>query len=494
MASNWTQDESGASLLGNTPNGGNQPISRVSEEALGSESLSDDRINSHSRQRRRGWRDYVPFLNDGIQGSRDGRDAGFTHEKTVTSRRRRFFRTCFKIILGVLAAMWVNTNIQRQQVHQLIPSSGILSTLSFLVSPTQLLRTKEDLSQILSTWNQPNHAGSFLSHWPTDFSRDILPIPCHSHNDYWRRVPLYDAISSGCISVEADIWLFDNELYVGHDTSSLTRNRTLRGLYLDPIMNILEKQNPSKEFTVPNDDDDDIVNGIFDTDPSQPLILLIDFKTDGPKTWPFLIEQLNPLLQRGYLTTFNGTDIIPGPIIIVGTGNTPFNLLTANNNTRHIFFDAPLDQMWEAENSNNNDSSSDESTPSSIHSTNQKRHRDGPSEFLPDPPSPTPSNPTPPTPIPTNETYTSQNSYYASVSFKKAIGSLWWRKQLSVSQMNLIRGQIRGAHRRGLKVRYWDLPSWPIGLRNFVWGVLVREGVDLLNVDDLKVVKGGGWF
>jgi len=59
--------------------------------------------------------------------------------------------------------------------------------------------------------------------------------------------------------------------------------------------------------------------------------------------------------------------------------------------------------------------------------------------------------------------------------------------------MRIIRGQIRGAHRRGLKVRYWDLPAWPLGLRNHIWDVLIREGVDILNVDDLRSVSKMAW-
>jgi len=40
------------------------------------------------------------------------------------------------------------------------------------------------------------------------------PVPCHLHNDYWRPRPLLDAISTGSASVEADVWLIDDQLYV----------------------------------------------------------------------------------------------------------------------------------------------------------------------------------------------------------------------------------------------------------------------------------------
>ena len=59
--------------------------------------------------------------------------------------------------------------------------------------------------------------------------------------------------------------------------------------------------------------------------------------------------------------------------------------------------------------------------------------------------------------------------------------------------MATLRRQIQDAHAKGLKARYWDLPFWPISLRNHVWDVLVQEGVDFLNVDDLKGATQKDW-
>ena len=56
---------------------------------------------------------------------------------------------------------------------------------------------------------------------------------CHFHNDYWRREPLYRALQVGCTGVEADVWHFDDELYVAHTISGIGHNRTLESLYLD---------------------------------------------------------------------------------------------------------------------------------------------------------------------------------------------------------------------------------------------------------------------
>ena len=173
---------------------------------------------------------------------------------------------------------------------------------------------------------------------------------CHSHKDYWRSVPLYNAIYTGCTGVEADVWLIDDELFVGHRRSALTSNRTLQALYLNPLMDLLEKQNPRIKYQPEHDypihlNDSLPLNGVFDVDPNQTLVLLIDFKTSGPPLWSQLNKELSFLRGKGYLTYFNSTTVVRRPITVVGTGNAPFDLMTQNETYRDVFFDAPLDAM-----------------------------------------------------------------------------------------------------------------------------------------------------
>ena len=340
-----------------------------------------------------------------------------------------------------------------------------------------------------------------MSSWPTDFSRDIIPLPCHSHNDYWRRVPLFSAIEAGCIGVEADIWLFDDELFVGHSIASLTRNRTLDSLYIGPLLEVLSRQNPQSTI---RPDDSPQPHGVFDTNPEQTIILLIDFKTPGTALWPHVQSALQPLRAKSYLTRGNGTQIIRGPITVVGTGNTPFDLVQSEESNPHhdIFFDAPLGEMYEGDDRGNlsatmtlpkipSDDTVQGDTPSKVDNNlantkrlpledarkrrsdaiSQEKSRNDPDDADP---------------------YSTSNSYYASVSFADTIGQLEGG-EFSDHQLDLLRGQIRGAHKRGLKARYWELPFWPISLRNYVWDVLVKEGVDLLNVDDLKGATRRDW-
>lgn len=327
--------------------------------------------------------------------------------------------------------------------------------LASLSIPTLAAIFPDQTAYWVDRWGDPENASKGLLHWPTDFSRDIQPVPCHSHNDYWRKVPLFSALQAGCIGVEADVWLVEDELYVGHSTSSLTSNRTLKNLYINPLLDILTRQNPTTKF---HPDQDSPPNGVFDTNSAQTLVLLIDFKSDGPTLWPHVYAQLAPLRQASYLTTYDGTSITKRPVTVVATGKAPFDLLTSNSSHRDIFFDAPLDRMTAGGPSSN---------PKSPQATSGNA------------------------PLLAASYYNATNSYYASTSFSSSIGAVW--SNISSAQLEQLRAQIRGAHAQGLKARYWETPAWPRGFRNHVWNVLVEEGVDMLNVDDLKAATAGVW-
>ncbi|EME48129.1 hypothetical protein DOTSEDRAFT_69910 [Dothistroma septosporum NZE10] len=333
---------------------------------------------------------------------------------------------------------------------------GVLHVLQAVLGRARLAWNLDEYDVYLPDWGKPGHIGAGLKEYPTDATRDVIPIRCHSHNDYWRRVPLLDAVHWGCTGVEADVWLFDEELYVGHNVGSLTRNRTFKNLYVNPLVDLLDSMNPNTTFGTTTG------HGVFDVDPSQSLILLIDFKTNGHETFPFVSQQLQSLREKDYLTYWDGSQTHSRAVTVVGTGNTPFDLVTKNETYRDIFFDAPLDSLYE----NAFDSASGISLPQK--SSQGTVGTSSASDFNP------------------------SNSYYASVSFTHAVGFVW-RGHLSRKQMDTIRGQIRGAHRRGLKARYWDTPSWPVGLRNHVWHVLMKEGADILNVDDLKGAAVENW-
>ena len=367
--------------------------------------------------------------------------------------------------------------------HTNLSIRGVIQLISLTVGAIVAF-FPDDLDLMLDRWGTAGRPSEGFSHWPTDFSRDTETIACHSHNDYWRKVPLYSALKAGCISVEADVWLYDNELYVGHTTSSLTPQRTLRNLYINPLLDVLHKQNPITSF---HPHPEKRLQGVYDTDPEQTLVLLIDFKTSGHALWPVVYSQLEPLREKGYMSYYNGKSIVEGPITVVATGNAPFDLVTANTTYRDIFFDAPLGEMAKPSGISIHASSAEsreEYTGKGVTATESAY-----SHFLPKRSSDQGQGKTG---VYETAEYDPTNSYYASVSFKKSIGYPW-RFKLSQKQLDLMKRQIHGAHSRGLKVRYWGIPSWPRGLRNHLWHVLVREGVDMLNVDDLEAATRHDW-
>jgi len=304
------------------------------------------------------------------------------------------------------------------------------------------LKRATDMRELVASWGTIHSRSQAQAQDPISITQGITPIPCHSHNDYWRQIPLYEALAAGCTGTEADVWLSGSDLLVGHTKSSLSPSRSLATMYINPLVSILthQNQNPPSNSTPTNTTQ---ANGIFESDPVVPLTLLLDMKSSGPDTFPVVLKHLEPLRSRGWLTHYNGTTLIPGPITVVGTGNTPFPLVL--NTTAHdIFFDAPLAQFW------------GESAPSNA------------------------------------TAYTAQNSNYASTSFAETVGKLW-HGVMSPSQVEIVRGQVAEATKRGLKARYWDTPSWPVGVREHVWDVLVKEGVGMLSVDDVDAASKRKW-
>ena len=64
------------------------------------------------------------------------------------------------------------------------------------------------------------------------------PMLIHSHNDYCRRAPFWQAYAQGVYSIEADVFLHDGLLLVGHDVEDLSPDMTFESLYVEPIVTL----------------------------------------------------------------------------------------------------------------------------------------------------------------------------------------------------------------------------------------------------------------
>ena len=172
-----------------------------------------------------------------------------------------------------------------QWTSMLYPS--VIAILSFTASITAV---RPDVSpELQSILDQAYQTPLYT--YPTSLTQGIIPKLIHSHNDYWRDVPYYSALSVGAVSIEADVWLYNGTLHVGHERGALTKERTFESLYINPILDTLRRQNPTNSSFLSTA----TKNGVFDTDVAQTLYLFVDVKTDGALTWPYVVRALEPL-------------------------------------------------------------------------------------------------------------------------------------------------------------------------------------------------------
>jgi len=141
-----------------------------------------------------------------------------------------------------------------------------------------------------------------------DFGVDPA-LRLHGHNDYLQLVPLTRALELGLGSIEADIYLVDGELRVGHERWQLRPGRTLSSLYLDPLLAAVRAGKSLRSD-------------------GEPLVLLVDIKADGAGVY----RELRNLLPRyrDLLTRFVDGRIEPGAVTIVLSGARPEAMVAAD--------------------------------------------------------------------------------------------------------------------------------------------------------------------
>lgn len=142
----------------------------------------------------------------------------------------------------------------------------------------------------------------------------------HSHNDFEQQHPFYQAYQETFGSIEADIFLFNNALLVGHDSSQLTPSRNLENLYLQPMAESIRRN-----------------GGHIYQDSTRTLQFLIDLKTDAYATLPPLIK----LLEQYPSVIHNRS------IRVVISGNRPADSLY-HRYPSYIWFDGTLGQSYSA--------------------------------------------------------------------------------------------------------------------------------------------------
>ncbi|MFJ3582146.1 phosphatidylinositol-specific phospholipase C/glycerophosphodiester phosphodiesterase family protein [Streptomyces sp. NPDC090127] len=155
----------------------------------------------------------------------------------------------------------------------------------------------------------------------------VRPLPqAHAHNDYLHPRPLHDALDHGFTSVEADVFLVDGELLVAHEPAELDPSRTLRSLYLDPLLARVRAN-----------------NGAVYPGYRHPVQLLIDIKADGVAAYTELHRQLRP--YRSMLSSYAAGHVRPGAVTPVISGDRAARAPMEAQRFRHAFYDGRLDDL-----------------------------------------------------------------------------------------------------------------------------------------------------
>lgn len=246
-----------------------------------------------------------------------------------------------------------------------------------------------------------------MSCWltPTKASTIQPLLNAHSHNDYEHTRPLLDALDHGFCSVEADIWLVDGKLLVGHSRSQLRPERTLEALYLEPLRERVKKNGGRVHAGGPE------------------CALLIDLKTDWQTTYPALRAVLTNYADM--LTVFRDGKAVRGALLAVLSGSRSKEMFTGEN-LRFAAYDGELSETG------------------------------SPAELVP---------------------WVSAN--WKSVFKWRGVG------ELPAPEKSKLRDIVKRAHSEGRRVRFWGAPDVPA-----FWSEMLKEGVDLINTDDLDGLSG----
>lgn len=115
----------------------------------------------------------------------------------------------------------------------------------------------------------------FFSFAQFTLAQNANQIKIHSHNDYKQSAPFWLAYENGLHSIEIDLFLKNEFLYVTHHKKEIIEEHTIESLYLNPLKSVITKQ-----------------QGL-----NQKLQLLIDLKSESTITLNKLIKILNQYPQ-----------------------------------------------------------------------------------------------------------------------------------------------------------------------------------------------------
>jgi hypothetical protein len=136
-------------------------------------------------------------------------------------------------------------------------------------------------------------------------------LRAYAHNDYENARPLADALRLGYRGVEADVFLVDHALRVGHDRRRARRGGTLEALYLEPLGALAAQ-----------------CGGL--TADGRPFLLAVELKEPSPPTYAALVQLLARYSRLLTPAPDAGGAAAPVEVVLVGW-HPPLSALRADS-------------------------------------------------------------------------------------------------------------------------------------------------------------------
>lgn len=161
-------------------------------------------------------------------------------------------------------------------------------------------------------------------------SNVVVPhVNAHAHNDYEHKKPLFDALNNGFISVEADVHLINNELYVSHfKPQFIDSTKTLEAMYLAPLQKRINENYGS------------VYKGY-----DHFFYLMIDIKTNADSSYARLKKILESYKDIIAIVTDGKDDTTkPVKIVITGIKGRPYHQILADE-PKYVSLDGRLKEL-----------------------------------------------------------------------------------------------------------------------------------------------------
>ena len=128
-----------------------------------------------------------------------------------------------------------------------------------------------------------------------------FPVKIHSHSDYTRTMPFYEAYSQKVYSIEIDMFYKNGSFYVCHDEEDINPEYTFERMYLNPLLELYRGN-----------------KGMAWADSDRPIQLMAEIKSKNTEDY---LNAFSGILEK-YPEVFN-PKVNPDAVRIVITGNIP---------------------------------------------------------------------------------------------------------------------------------------------------------------------------